>query len=46
MVRRWRELKHRPFVLRSWPFSSCLELYVLLKGFQSSEDRNCCTDGI
>jgi hypothetical protein len=46
IVRRWRGLQCGPFVLDSLPFSSSLELYALCEGFQSSEDSNCCAEGI
>jgi len=38
---RWRGLQRGPFVLHSWPFSSCLGLYALRERFQSSEDSIC-----
>jgi hypothetical protein len=34
-------LQRGPFVLHSWPFSSCLGLYALYEGFQSSKDSIC-----
>lgn len=46
IVRRWRRLQRGPFVLYSWPFSSCLGLYALHEGFQSSEDSICCAGRI